>query len=237
MESDSDRITRLELTIQESLNVKHVSKIFDCSECGEVFKEKSNMYDHFATKHKELTVEVTPVQDESNSKFKISEHELTDEVDFDDFYKMETNPKEVEDEEKIVGYTFTGDSDEYKIAKEKIEQMMSKPKGKYIFEGREINVKTVPKIKGGKIALEVTGLNGKVGALSLKCYSTKNKNTMMLTKVKGTSPKFVKFAAVSIFQPLLNGLISGDLDLTSIKEMENKFQNKTIQKPLKKKTV
>ena len=54
----------------------------------------------------------------------------------------------------------------------------------------------------------------------------------MLTKVKGNSPKFVKFAADSIFQPLLNGLISGDLDVTSIKEMENKFQNKTIQKPL-----
>ena len=78
MESDSDRITRLELTIQESLNVKHVPKIFDCSECGEVFKEKSKMYDHFATKHKNLSVEVTPVQDERNSNFKISEQELTD---------------------------------------------------------------------------------------------------------------------------------------------------------------
>ena len=194
-------------------------------ECGEVFKTKSVLYNHFAQKHRYVTVEITSVKEESIDKGKEIEQEQYEDFDFDDYYKMESNPKEVDDEEKIL---------EYKSSKEKIEQIMSKPKGKYTFEGREITVKIVQKIKGGKIALDVTGLNGKVGSLALKCYSTKNKNTMKLTKVKGTSAKFVRFAAQSISWPLLNGLISGELDNTSIREMENKSQNKTIQRPLKK---
>ena len=149
------------------------SKIFDCLECGEVFKTKSDLYNHLANKHSGDTFEITSLKEVSVDQVADVDQELSQEVDFDDYYKMETNPKEVDNEEKIVGYTFTGESDEYKKAKETIEGMMSKPKGKYVFEGREISVKIVPKIRGGKIALEVTGLNGKVGSLALRCYCTK----------------------------------------------------------------
>ena len=60
---------------------------------------------------------------------------------------------------------------------------MTKPKAKYTVGGREIEVKSFPKAEGSIISLEVTGLNGRVGKVALSCYSTRNKNTLMLTKI------------------------------------------------------
>ena len=197
--------------------------------CNNTYSTKREMYNHTEKDHKvgEPSQEIIEIEettyDEDNDSFR--------EIDFNDFYKMDTNPKEVVSKDRIVGFTFTGESDEYKHAKEKIEVMMTKPKAKYTVGGREIEVKSVPKAKGSIITLEVTGLNGKVGLVALKCYSTRNKNTLMLTKMKGYDVKFVNVAAQSIFQPLLKGFISGELDQSKVNDMKEKPHERTIKKP------
>ena len=53
----------------------------------------------------------------------------------------------------------------------------------------------------------------------------------MLTKMKGYDVKFVNVAAQSIFQPLLKGFISGELDQSKVNDMKEKPHERTIKKP------
>ena len=164
------------------------------------------------------------VMDDSDSE------EETEEYDDLAFYDIEYTPKEPSQEEKV-GVSFKGDTEEFEFAHKALENMMSKLKVTHNVEGIEVSVKTA-----GRITVEVITMNGEKGCAGLQFHNPKKgKKSFRLTKPKGQEAKIMTTLAEQFFKPLLRGLISGDMNESSLKRLQKKTLNKNVKSSVHKK--
>ena len=158
-----------------------------------------------------------------------------DSEEYDDlaFYDIELTPK-IPNGEEISGMSFKGDSEEFQVAHQAIDSMLTKPRSTYNFEGTEVFVKSVP--KAGRITLEITTTNGENGCVGLQFHKPKKgKVSFRITRPRGEEPKFVTALAKDILKPLIRGLIRGDMNEANIMKMQVKtIKSSPLRKPTQK---
>ena len=104
---------------------------------------------------------------------------------------------------------------------------MSKAKVTYIIEGNEVLIRSVP--KASRITIVVTTTTGEKGNVGLQFHNPKKgRKSFRLTKPKGQESKFVTALAENVFKPLLKGLITGEMNEASLKRLQKKTLNNTM---------
>ena len=224
LESDHNRIDRLFNTF-EPMQIKGSGNFssFDCTECGILFSSIEDQRSHNEKQHK---VKCSIVKSE---EILVDSGSDSEQEDYDDlaYYDIEFTPKEPSQEEKT-GVSFKGDSEEFESAHKVLENMMNKARTSYDVEGNKVLVKSVP--KASRITIEITTVNGEKGCVGLQFHNPKKgKKSFRLTKPKREESKFLIALAEKVFKPLLKGLITGDLNESSLKKLEKRTLNKTIK--------
>ena len=194
---------------------------WSCISCQKLFRSESESQEHFNSEHCKNDSEV---DGDLRKEESISHQEVKS-----GHFEMELIPKNSSNENHT-GVIFRGESEEFEEAQRTLEKILQKPNFQFIIDGREVRIKNVPRItKTSPTTIEITTKKGEVGCAGIQFFSSKT-SSIMITKQSRYEIIMVKALAFKIIKPLLNGLVSGDLNEESIMKLEKKPFDKTIGK-------
>ena len=217
-ESDHTRIERRmkmaasAIKNSSDLRVKDIatklSKVYNCTECGEYFSTYDEQRSHEAIAH-----------EERGTKRAIEEAEIVEEhvIDSSEEFTRETYPyiEDGKDDEEADGITFKGKSRKYIGAYNRLREKMVQG-AEFIVNGIELKIKNTPKNKPMKV--EVKSKEGELGKAQIQMYNPGKKGaTLLVTKSSGEGFDVVKtIADVFIefcFNVHLKDLIKGEEEM------------------------
>ena len=155
---------------------------------------------------------------EKEDKEQEEEEELVKE-NGEEHYDWNIVPETFPDDKKI-GVTFKGETEEYIEATKKIFDMMNKKRKKYIVNEREIRI--LDNFESKPIKIEIKPRKGPSGKVNLKIFGVNKQGiaTMMIQKMSGGNMMHVKAFAFKVIKYLIDGIIDGEIGDGDIENME-----------------
>ena len=159
LETDNDRITRLTATFssifkpEPMISIIEKSNIFDCSECGVIFKNFKDMEDHINNAHK-VTEAVTKTKDSKEAfKFQFDEGETDSSSDEDEITTQNFVEHKWGDNlpEEPTGINFKAKTNIFKQAVAKVKTVFRKG-SKNVRNGITATVTNVVNKSGGSVS-------------------------------------------------------------------------------------
>ena len=150
-----------------------------------------------------------------------------------DYYDVVLTPITATEENKN-GVTFRGSDNEYFEAHRVIGELTKNKGDKLLIKGVEISIADAPLNKPATITIKTK--NGITGKANIKFYSKNKRGTasILVTKVRGGTVRDVSNLAFKVVKPLLDDLISGEIEWDDIIQMRIKKDKNKKKKPCEK---
>ena len=251
-ETDSERVTRLENLFKNPVLEKLPSivqvncKIYDCSQCGKIYKTKEqfmahgcttnemnnkelkckvcdnnitsseDMNQHMLNMHPSVVHDIIVIEDLNEDEDKHEDTKLPENC-FDIEYETEVQPKGVE-KEKRQRIKFFSNSEDFTEGINKMKELITKG-SIYNVDGCEIKVKE--DIKEGKITkieVRTEELNGTTGIKF--CSSKKHGTAVVISRLSKQDFALVSAVACNFVKPILDSHLNKTLTTEFIKRLK-----------------